>query len=258
MHDMQREMQRDWEQRAEEDAINAVMGKTIGWEQFWASGERLCADLVDPHLPSLTTNPSEQTVLEIGCGLGRLLRPLSQRFRRAIGTDISTTMVEKGRELHPGSEYPGIEFVATDGASLGDIDDASVDLVVCFRVFFPVPSKQVIASYLRESLRVLKPGGGFLIEMPSLRGWYKVRGLPVVPRLVRPYLPPFVRQLYLRTAVAKDDRRRRTWSAGLGFSDRGLRRLFGDAGLAVSGLHPHTTNPKSMTRVVAGHRPEDA
>ena len=43
----------------------------------------------------------DAVVLEIGCGFGRLLRPISVRAREAHGVDISSEMVQRATEaLH--------------------------------------------------------------------------------------------------------------------------------------------------------------
>jgi len=65
-------------------------------------------------------------------------------------------MVDRGRTLL--ADLPNVALHATDGA-LPMFADESLDLIFSFVVFQHIPSKQAIVRYLRESARVLKPGG---------------------------------------------------------------------------------------------------
>jgi SAM-dependent methyltransferase len=49
--------------------------------------------------PGLSDIPPEATVLEIGCGAGRITRALASRFRFVIGVDAAPTMVTLAKEM---------------------------------------------------------------------------------------------------------------------------------------------------------------
>lgn len=146
-------MRADWERRARENApfyICTTAAETS--EAFAASGER---DLVEKVIDGLPL-ASDWQVLEIGCGIGRLLRPLSERVARAVGVDLSQEMIELGREYCVGR--PNVELHWTDG-SLDFLPDDRFDFVFSHIVFQHVPRKSYVQRYLREAARVLKPGG---------------------------------------------------------------------------------------------------
>jgi len=152
-------MREDWDLRARGDArfyICTEAGPTP--EAFRASGER---DLLEQVIDGLPVAP-DWRVLEIGCGLGRLLRPLSERVARAVGVDLSPEMLERGRDYCKGR--PNVELRPTDG-SLDGLPDRSFDFVFSHIVFQHLPRKAYVQRYLAEAARVLKPGGILRVQV---------------------------------------------------------------------------------------------
>jgi len=152
-------MRKDWELRARENAPFYICTTAAdSAEAFAASGER---DLAEQVLDGLDPRP-DWSVLEIGCGIGRLLKPLSSRVRRAVGVDLSEEMIRRGREYCAGA--PNVELLRTDG-TLGALPDASFDFVFSHIVFQHLPRKAYVDRYLREARRVLKPGGILRVQV---------------------------------------------------------------------------------------------
>jgi ubiquinone/menaquinone biosynthesis C-methylase UbiE len=100
--------------------------------------------------------PDPECILDVGCGTGRLLRKIRERFpdARLIGVDPARGMVEKARQL-----MPYATFFNGPAESL-PLPDASVDLVFS-TVSFHHWSDQ--ARGIREIKRVLRPGGQFFL-----------------------------------------------------------------------------------------------
>jgi cyclopropane fatty-acyl-phospholipid synthase-like methyltransferase len=72
----ERRMREDWDLRAQSNARYYVdCGHAATDETFWSSGEE---DLRAHVLRDLEVGPAA-SVLEIGCGIGRLLRPVSRQ-----------------------------------------------------------------------------------------------------------------------------------------------------------------------------------
>ena len=146
-------MRADWDRRAAEDyRLHIATGHAGSDEAFRRSGAH---DLYDAILDGLDLAPDAQ-VLEIGCGVGRLLVPLSERVSVAHGVDISPVMIEKSKEYARGRANVATRL--TDGTLRG-FDDASLDLVYSFIVFQHIPVRAPIETYVREAARVLRPGG---------------------------------------------------------------------------------------------------
>ena len=134
-------------------------------ERFWATGEVVVAEALDD---APASPPSLGRAVEIGSGLGRIARALSRRgFGEVVGVDISPTMVERARSLVTG---PGVRFELGDGTGLSAVEDGSADLVLSFTVFQHMPDPDLIAGYLHEAARVLKPGGVLVAQWNGTDG----------------------------------------------------------------------------------------
>lgn len=103
------------------------------------------------------------TVVDIGCGAGRIASAMHDDFDQVIGIDVSPGMLELARSNDPSGDYR-----LADGLRL-PVDDASVDCVFSAHVFQHFDSLSIAASNLREVGRVLRPGGSVLIEAPVHR-----------------------------------------------------------------------------------------
>jgi ubiquinone/menaquinone biosynthesis C-methylase UbiE len=95
--------------------------------------------------------------LEIGCGPGRLMRPMSRHFVEIHGVDISDEMIGLAREKL--NDIPHAYPHVNSGASLAQFENESFDFVYSYAVFQRIPSREVVLQYLREMQRVLRTGG---------------------------------------------------------------------------------------------------
>jgi ubiquinone/menaquinone biosynthesis C-methylase UbiE len=102
------------------------------------------------------------TVLEIGCGAGRITRMLAGTFAKVIATDVSSDMIEYARSRIKNEK---IEWQETDGDILPAADN-SLDAVFSCHVFQHFPSNTVQLQMFKEINRVLKPSGTFLVHLP--------------------------------------------------------------------------------------------
>jgi SAM-dependent methyltransferase len=138
-------------------------------ERFLETGRRVVSIALDE--PPAVQPEQHRVAVEIGCGMGRICQALAERFDKVIGVDISSEMLRRAHEVAVASN---VEFRLTEGASLPDIADGSVDLVLTFTVFQHIPSVEVIRAYVREAGRVLAPGGVFVLQwngIPGARRW---------------------------------------------------------------------------------------
>jgi len=151
--------QRDaWDRMARQDARFFVLsrgkpGDTIPESEFYHTGRTIVDGILDTaHAPA-----RRRLAVEIGCGVGRNLFALADRFERAVGFDISPRMVEL-TNTHP-ARPAGAEARKADRPALDGIDDRSADLVLSVIVFQHIAEWNIIEAYIRESARVLAPGG---------------------------------------------------------------------------------------------------
>src|SRR5271170_237865 len=152
-------MRSDWNRRAREDAnfYAAFARRRQSDQEFFASASDTIPTL-EKELPRLPpASIAARRALEIGCGPGRLMGPMSRHFGEIHGVDISEEMIAlAGERLRA---IPNARLHVTPGADLNLFGDASFDYVYSYTVFQHIPSRDVVLGYLRESRRVLKPGG---------------------------------------------------------------------------------------------------
>ncbi|MFZ3216407.1 MAG: class I SAM-dependent methyltransferase [Candidatus Acidiferrales bacterium] len=197
-------IRRDWDARARENARAYINWPDVPNEEdaFFASGKADYDRYVTPFLHKMNFDPREKVALEIGCGIGRIARWMSQDFAQYIGVDVSPEMIRKALSY----QLPRAQFLAVSGGDLVGVAAASVDFVWSFAVFQHVPDKQAIFNYFRETARVLRPGGIFRLHMKGLRtlplGRFVLEaGFPGLGRegKVPRFGLPFVRLRYLDT-----------------------------------------------------------
>jgi ubiquinone/menaquinone biosynthesis C-methylase UbiE len=155
-------MRADWNQRAREDAHYYVAfgGRDQDEAEFLATANDVLRSL-EAQLKRLPAKANRRAwrALEIGCGPGRLVKPLSRHFGEIHGVDVSDEMIRLARERL--ADIPHAHFHATNGASLALFADDSFDFIYSYAVFQHIPSRDVVLEYMREIRRVLKPGGIF-------------------------------------------------------------------------------------------------
>jgi SAM-dependent methyltransferase len=168
--DVTRAMRSDWNRRALEDANYYVAFgcRGQGEEEFQKTATDVVRGL-EHELRHLGGWPeiAAMRALEIGCGPGRLMLPLSRRFREVHGVDISEEMIRLARVRL--RDIPNAHPQVNSGADLAGFADASFDFVYSYAVFQHIPSRDVVFSYLSEACRVLRIGGLL---------WCQINGLP--------------------------------------------------------------------------------
>src|SRR3989344_244410 len=155
------ESKEKWNKFAKENSRYYVMtdyGKMIDEETFQNSGKKDYEELVaaDPMLSEKLSPFITRSVLEIGCGTGRITEFFGKNFKEVSGIDISEEMIEEGkRRLR---HLTNLKLEVTDGR-IYPFPDQSFDLVFSFIVFQHMPDKETVEKNLLEIDRVLKNGG---------------------------------------------------------------------------------------------------
>ncbi|MCB0317691.1 MAG: class I SAM-dependent methyltransferase, partial [Bdellovibrionales bacterium] len=149
-------MKNDWDRRLDHDYRFWMSDGYENDEAMWSSGER-DYEIITKGLDDCAT----KTQLELGCGVGRLLRPALRKFRKVIGVDVSEKAVKKATSLL--GEKDGLELIVGNGFDLASIPDSSVDVALSFAAITSIPT-DIIANYFREIHRVLKRDGIFRLQ----------------------------------------------------------------------------------------------
>lgn len=135
----------------------------------------------------------QDSVLEIGCGVGRIGRELCQHCRDWTGADISRRMLAfAAQRLHG---INNARLVQLREVGLGEFADASFDLVYATNMLAHLDEMDRW-RYVQEGFRVLRPGGRILldnIDIESDAGWrifeFDARRYQGLER--PPYMPRF-------------------------------------------------------------------
>ena len=155
-------MRDDWNRRAREDAhYYAGFGQRGQGEAEFLLSASYVLEKLEPEIARLPANANRRAwrALEIGCGPGRLMLPLSRHFGEIHGVDVSDEMAVLARKRLAHILHAHVH--PTGGAGLPQFADESFDFIYSYAVFQHIPDRQAILDYLREIGRVLKPGGIF-------------------------------------------------------------------------------------------------
>ncbi|MEM1172101.1 MAG: methyltransferase domain-containing protein, partial [Cyanobacteria bacterium P01_H01_bin.35] len=106
----------------------------------------------------------EWKVLEIGCGVGRLIKYLREKFAQVDGVDISENMIQFAKQYLADGKQNG-EVYVNNGYDLQTLADQSYDFIYSTIVFQHIRSISIVKSYFRETFRILKPGGYFRLQV---------------------------------------------------------------------------------------------
>jgi ubiquinone/menaquinone biosynthesis C-methylase UbiE len=162
-------MRADWNARAKEDANYYVAfgrrDQDDGEFQDTANEVVRGLDWEMRRLPA-GVPPGNRRALEIGCGPGRLLRPMSAHFGEIHGVDISDEMVARARQRL--AYIPHAHVHVARNSNLEMFAGQSFDFAYSYAVFQHIPSRDVVLGYLRETWRVLKPGGYMRCQINGL------------------------------------------------------------------------------------------
>jgi SAM-dependent methyltransferase len=158
-----------WSVLSEPQYLMERIGETR--EAFLESGrenmERLFATL---RRNGIAINPSWD-VLELGCGLGRTTRWLSEHFHRIVAMDVSSSHLELARQLN--ADAPHADRITW--TKLGSRDDFAA--IPAFDLFFSMIVLQhnpppVIGMVLESVAEKLRPGGFAFFQVPTYQRGY--------------------------------------------------------------------------------------
>jgi SAM-dependent methyltransferase len=112
----------------------------------------------------------DATVLDIGCGIGRIERTLAPLVGTITAIDVSPGMIEEARRRC--RDLANVAFEQCSGRDLAEHRDRSFDLVLAVDSFpyLFAAGPEIAAQHLRDAARVLRPGGAVVILNFSYRG----------------------------------------------------------------------------------------
>ncbi len=155
----------EWELLGADDPmwrVASVPGKRGSWtpEEFFANGR----EQLDTILTHVSPPPGE--ALDFGCGVGRLTQALGAKFDKVTGIDVSESMLKEAKRLN---SKPNVSFVLNKSDGL-PCESGRFSFVLTHITLQHMPPKLAL-GYLREFVRVLKPGGILVFQVPTKWVW---------------------------------------------------------------------------------------
>jgi ubiquinone/menaquinone biosynthesis C-methylase UbiE len=174
-----------WDERAKEDAFffvdNRLDYRNPDIARFWEMGVSDLRRVFE--IAGVAIKPGD-TIVDIGCGLGRLTRAaLTLGAGQVHAIDVSQEMLERAREYN--AELDNVTWVHGDGSSLAGIPDAVADGLFSHVVFQHIPDPQITLSYVQEMGRVLKPGAWAAFQVSTDPAVHRPRKGVLKRRLAR-------------------------------------------------------------------------
>lgn len=193
------DMRRHWDAFAAEDPMFYIASQREDWtrEAFFAEGSQIVEEIV----AQVGGRIENSRALEVGCGLGRLLVPLSAHFEHVDGIDIAPEMIEAAKASGMPSN---VSLWTGSGSDLQPLPEDHYDFVLSQHVFQHIPDERIVAGYLREIARVMKPAGLAWLYFDTRPAGLGVRALQALPdRLLPRTRRQFIRRYRLAPARLK-------------------------------------------------------
>lgn len=104
-------------------------------------------------------------VLDLACGPANQLMQIAHLNPdvRFVGLDASPAMLERAQSTLARAHVSNVELVQGDMIRLINLEDASMDCVICTMSLHHLPDQAALCATLREVRRVLKPQGRFYL-----------------------------------------------------------------------------------------------
>jgi len=167
LNELLKRMEQDWDERARQNARYYVETSREDWsdEEFFRSGRQTVAEQILNDMTNICQgrNPKQMRVLEIGCGVGRVTRPLAEVFGEVHGVDVSGEMIRRARQAL--ADVPNASVYQNNGMDLAVLGEQVFDFAFSTIVFQHIPSREVIENYVREVHRLLRPGALFKFQV---------------------------------------------------------------------------------------------
>lgn len=115
-----------------------------------------------PYIQRFHTINNSTNILEIGCGDGGNLLPLSLMGCKTLGVDMAECRIDDAKKFFKEFEAKG-EFIASDIFKLKDLEH-KFDIIICHDVFEHISEKQ---QFLLNLERYLASGGIVFMSFPA-------------------------------------------------------------------------------------------
>lgn len=154
-------MCRDWDQRAHSDALYWIATRPGRWSEseFFESGESDAGAML---ARSGVTVGRGDAVLEVGCGVGRLLRAMLRRGAQGWGVDISPEMIARAAVYLEGED---VRLRVRSAHQLTGLPERYFRLVYSYVVLQHIPDAAMILSCFAQAAKLVSADGVLLMQV---------------------------------------------------------------------------------------------
>jgi len=189
---------KNWQKLGQKDPFWAVLSwpekKHNKWQaaELFETGENEVAALME-YLAKLEIGLVKGKALDFGCGVGRLTQALARRFDRAVGVDAAPAMLEQAGIYNKANNC---SFVLNTDPALKIFSDNEFDFIYSRLTFQHIEPKYT-KEYIKEFIRILKPGGVAVFSQPCKKSPTRGLRLNVSPKeILRTFLPVGVQNFF--------------------------------------------------------------
>jgi SAM-dependent methyltransferase len=103
-------------------------------------------------------------ILDVGCGVGDLSFMLAQKGADVIGVELDAQKVASANKTAEKWQIEGLRFIAADVTKLEQMSLGQFDMIFCIALVEHIKDD---VDLLRQVHSLLRPGGQFIMEVPS-------------------------------------------------------------------------------------------
>ncbi len=108
--------------------------------------------------------PDQASVLDLGCGNGRLLQTFRNRSINYLGCDQDASLLKLAAK-----SWPGQQFIFSNLPKLNELAGQKFNFIFCIAVWHHIPGKNQRLESLVKMQELLLPGGQIFISVWNLR-----------------------------------------------------------------------------------------
>ena len=138
-------------------------GKQTNWQEYILPGRTIDEFEKEGFLQARVLSAfikKDTTIVEYGCGVGRITKHIANFAKRTIGLDISKSYIEKAKRFC--SDIDNLDFFTIDNFTEPECADFIYSVMV-----FQHNSETNRKNIIDHIIRLLRPGGTVLISFPK-------------------------------------------------------------------------------------------
>lgn len=164
-----KDLQTNWDRFGKTDPLWAVltyagkMGNRWDRDEFFDTGAKEIEEVL-AYVESLGISLNKGNALDFGCAVGRLTQALARHFDTVSGVDIAPSMIDLAHQFNRHGDR--VNYYLNGADNLRIFADDSFDFIITM-ITLQHMEPRYARNYLKEFLRVLKPGGVLVFQLPS-------------------------------------------------------------------------------------------